>query len=127
IRAEQGRIAEARAAYGRALALRPDPLLALQRELLCSPVLASAAALDAYRAHAEAAIDALAGQTFTIVPERVQASRAEPPYDWAYHGRSNLDLKRKYAALFAPGFAASRLARPLERRPSATGPWRIGF
>jgi protein O-GlcNAc transferase len=128
IRADQGRIPEAQAAYGRALALRPDSVLALHSALLCPPVFTSAAALDAYRAHAEAVIDGLTGQALTIAPEQVQSSRAEPPYDWAYHGRDNLALKRKYAALFAPGFAASDLAGPPRpRRRPADGRWRIGF
>ncbi len=123
IREDQGRIPEAKAAYSRALALRHDRALALHRDLLCPPIFASTAALDTYRAHAEAVIDGLAGETIALAPERLQSSHAEPPYDWAYHGRDNLVLKRKYAALFAPSFATP----PLERRPSPSGPWRVGF
>jgi uncharacterized protein (TIGR03032 family) len=120
---DRGRIAEARTAYGRALALRHDPVLELHRELLCPPVFASLEALDRYRAHAEAVVDGLAGREIVMAREKVQSSRAEPPFDWAYHGRDNLALKRRYAALFAPGFSSP----PLARRPSASGPWRIGF
>jgi uncharacterized protein (TIGR03032 family) len=123
IHEDQCRIPEAKVVYGRALALRRDPALALHQELLCPPVFASGDALDRYRAHAEAVIDGLAGQEIVLATEKVQSSRSEPPYDWAYHGRDNLALKRKYAALFAPGFASS----PLERAPSPNGPWRIGF
>jgi uncharacterized protein (TIGR03032 family) len=116
-------VPEAREAYRRALALRRDPVLALHRELLCPPVFASAAALAAYRAHAEAAIDDCAGRDLRLAPERVQSSRAEPPVEWTYHGEDNLALKRKHAALFD----AYLPSRALEHAPAAAGPWRIGF
>ena len=120
---DRGRTDEARAAYACALAGRRDPALELHAALLCPPVFPSTEALDAYRARAEEAIDAAAGRAIPLAPERVQSSRCEPPFEWAYHGRDNARLKRKYAALFRPSFPAE----PLERRPSADGPWRVGF
>jgi len=120
---EESRIAEAKAAYQRALAIRDDPVLALHSELLCPPVFASTAALDAYRQHAGAVIDAWHGRAVPLGLDRVQSSRAEPPYDWAYQGRDNLALRQKYAALFAGVFPRDGC----DRTPSADGPWRIGF
>jgi protein O-GlcNAc transferase len=120
---EESRVAEAKAAYQRALAIRDDAALALHSELLCPPVLADVAALDAYRRHVEAVVDAWRGRTVRIDLDRVQSSRAEPPYDWTYHGRDDLALKRKYAALFADGFPQQTPTR----MPSADGPWHIGF
>jgi protein O-GlcNAc transferase len=113
----------AREAYGRALALRRDPVLALHRELLCPPVFASVEALARYRAHAEAVVDACAGRELRLAPERVQSSRAEPPIEWTYHGIDNRALKQKHAALFD----AYLPSRPLAHVPSQDGPWRVGF
>ena len=84
---------------------------------------ASAAALAAYRAHADAAIDACAGRDLRLALERVQSSRAEPPIEWTYHGDDNLVLKQKHAALFD----AYLPSRALEHAPSPEGPWRVGF
>jgi uncharacterized protein (TIGR03032 family) len=120
---EESRIAEAKAAYQRALAIRDDAVLALHTELLCPPVFASGTALDAYRARAQAVVDTFRGRALQIGLERVQSSRAEPPYDWAYQGRGNLALKRAYAALFADGFPHQD---PLPA-PSPDPPWRVGF
>lgn len=92
--------AEARTAYRRALRAKADPLLELHAELLCPPVFPDAAALDDYRARAEAALDARMGQIIAVAPERAQSSRGEPPFDWAYHGRNNRALKKKYARMF---------------------------
>jgi uncharacterized protein (TIGR03032 family) len=118
-----GRIEEAKRAYARAGAIRENRVLALHAELLCPPIFASTEEIDAYRAHAEAAIDAHAGQELAIPAASVQSSRAEPPFDWGYHGRDDLTLKRKYAALFAAGFRSPSLGR----MPAAEGPWRVGF
>ncbi|MEA2626543.1 MAG: protein O-GlcNAc transferase, partial [Candidatus Binatota bacterium] len=123
IHEKASRLEEAKAVYGRASAIRKDPVLSLHAELLCPPVFPSSEALDAYRAHATAVIDELAGRELAIPAASVQSSSAEPPFDWAYHGRDNLDLKRKYAALFESSFPNV----PLERVPSPEGPWRIGF
>lgn len=123
IHEDRCRIPEAKAAYGKVLAVRPDPALALHRELLCPPVFGSLDALDRYRAHAEAAIDEHAGREIALALEKVQSSRCEPPFDWAYQGRDNLALKRKYAALFAPAFASP----PPDFAPTRNGPLRVGF
>ncbi len=116
-------VPEAREAYRRALLLRRDPVLELHQELLCAPVFESARALAAYRAHAEAVIDAFAGRDLRLAQERMQSSRAEPPVEWTYHGNDNLALKRKHAALFD----AYLPSRALERSPAPHGPWRVGF
>ncbi len=120
---DQGRTEEARAAYRASLTGRSDPALELHAELLCPAVMESAAAIDAYREHAAEAIRAAADRGLSLPPERVAASRAEPPVEWAYHGRDNLALKRAYAALFEPSLAAE----PLGRRPAREGPWRVCF
>ncbi len=121
---DQCRTAEAKLAYARAGAGRPDPVLELHAELLCPPTFNSAAEIDTYRAHAEEVIDAAAARgEIAIAHDRVQSSRCEPPFEWAYHGRDNLVLKRKYATLFRPSFASE----PLARVPLADGPWRLGF
>jgi protein O-GlcNAc transferase len=119
---EEQRTDEAKAAYQRALGMRDDPVLALHAQLLCPPVFASTAALDLYRQRAAAVIEAFRGRQLSMPFERVQSSRAEPPYDWAYQGRDNAPLKRAYAALFADGLARP----PLTRAPSRAGPWHLG-
>ena len=113
----------ARAAYSRALAARPSPVLELHRELLCPPVFASHEAIAEYRARAEAALDARAGSDLRIELERLQSSRAEPPIEWAYQGPPSRALKEKHAALFD----AYLPSRALEHRPSPDGPWKVGF
>lgn len=120
---EQQMIDAARQAYKKALAIRDDPVLLLHTELLCPPVFACNEALDAYRARAERIIDLFAGRRLEIPLGRVQSSRAEPPYDWAYHGRDNRVLREKYAALFRDAFPQPA---ELARGPSA-GRRRIGF
>lgn len=120
---EESRVEESNAAYARALAIRDGPALALHSQLLCPPVLASCAGLDAYRRHAEAVVAAWADRSVRLELSRVQSSRAEPPYDWTYHGRDNLALKRTYADIFAASFPRD----PLDRTPSADGPWHVGF
>ena len=113
----------ARAAYSRALAVRPGAVLELHRELLCPPVFASREAIAEYRARAEAALDARAGSDLRIDLERLQSSRAEPPIEWAYQGPPSRALKEKHAALFD----AYLPSRALEQRPSPDGPWKVGF
>lgn len=119
---EESRIAEAKAAYRCALVVRDDPVLALHTELLCPPVFASSAALDAYRRHVEAVLDAWQGRALRIELGRVQSSRAEPPYDWTYQGRNDLALKCTYAALFTGGFPDTT-----DCKPRANGPRHIAF
>ena len=119
---EEQRVDEAKAAYQRALGLRDDAVLALHAQLLCPGQFASRAALDAYRQRAAAVIEAFRGRPLTIPIERIQSSRAEPPYDWTYHGCDNLPLKRAYAALFADGFAAA----PPVARGARVGPIHLG-
>ncbi len=119
---DQGRTTEAKQAYSHAREGRPDAVLELHAELLCPPIFAGVAEIDAYRTHAEEVIDAAQGRVM-MAHERVQSSRCEPPFEWAYHGRDNLVLKQKYAALFRPSFRVE----PLARRPSADGPWCLGF
>lgn len=118
---EEGRIADARTAYERALALRSEPLLALHASLLCPPVFEDGAALERYRRHAAAVLDAWSERPLAVDLQRLQSSRAEPPFDWAYHGDDNLALKRRYAALFADAF-------PHQPARGSAGPrLRVGF
>ncbi|MEO8606099.1 MAG: TIGR03032 family protein, partial [bacterium] len=119
---EESRVDEAKQAYQRALAIRDEPVLSLHSQLVCPPVFASNAALADYRRHAEAVIDVWSGRSLTLDLARVQSSRAEPPYDWAYQGGDDRALRQKYAALFADAFPRQALPRP-----SADGPWHIGF
>jgi predicted O-linked N-acetylglucosamine transferase (SPINDLY family) len=119
----RGDVAAAREAFGRALAIRDNPTLTLHRELLCPPVWASAEELDAYRARAESVIEAFAARPLRLAMREVQASRAEAPFLWAYHGRDNLPLKRRYARLFEGSFPIE----PLERGRTSTGVRHVGF
>ena len=50
-----------------------------------------------------------------LTMREVQTSRAEAPFLWAYQGRDNLPLKRRYAEIFAGSFPLAPLA---PRRPS---------
>lgn len=103
--------------------LGDDPIRALRRELIAPPVWRNADELDAYRLHAAAVLDAFAGRDLRLSLAEIQASGAEAPLEWTYHGRDNASLKRKYAATFAPLFAG--LPRAVEN-PGAP-PWRVGF
>jgi uncharacterized protein (TIGR03032 family) len=123
IREHRGDVAAAREAFGRALAIRDNPTLTLHRELLCPPVWASAADLDAYRARAESVIEMFAARPLRLAMREVQASRAEAPFLWSYHGRDNLPLKRRYARLFEGSFPIE----PLERGRTSTGVRHVGF
>ena len=98
-------------------------MLELHTELLCPPIFGSGEALEAYGDHAWSVLDGFEGRELRIEHDRVQSSKAEPPFDWAYHGRDNLDLKVRHARLFAANFPSE----PLDRVPSREGPWRIGF
>jgi protein O-GlcNAc transferase len=118
-----GEVTKARDTYQRALSVRDAPVLALHRELLCPPVFGSVEELDSYRARAESVIDSFTGRDLSLVPSQVQSSRAEAPFDWAYHGRDNRSLKRRYAALFEGAFHFE----PLGHRPQSGGPWHVGF
>ena len=119
---EEQRVDEAQVAYRRAIELRNDTVLELHTQLLCPPAFGSTAALDAYRQHAAAVLESFRGRALSIPFDRVQSSRAEPPYDWTYQGRDNLAFKRAYADLFADGFARPPLARP----PARDGPCHLG-
>jgi predicted O-linked N-acetylglucosamine transferase (SPINDLY family) len=119
----RGDVAAARDAFGHALAIRDNPALALHRELLCPPVWAGAEELDAYRTHAESVIEMFAARPLRLTMRDVQASRAEAPFLWSYHGRDNLPLKRRYARLVEGSFPIE----PLERRRSSNGVRHIGF
>jgi tetratricopeptide (TPR) repeat protein len=118
-----GEVAKARAAYARALSIRDNPLLTLRRELICPPVLGGVEELDQYRKRAESVIDMFAGRDLGVTLSELQSTRAEAPFEWAYHGRHNLPLKRKYAGLFEGCFDPG----PPRRRPQAEGPWHVGF
>lgn len=119
---EAGRTGDAIAAYRRALAVRQDPHLALHASLLCPPIFDSADALAAYRQHAEAVLDTWEGHDVVLPLERAHTSRAEPPYDWTYHGYDTLPLKRRYAALFTRG-----LAHPVRWRRGDDARLHVGF
>ena len=120
---DQGRTLEATEAYRNANVLRRDAVLELHAELLCPPIFASVEALDAYRDNVRSVIEGFAGQELRLDPDRVQSSKSEPPFDWAYHGRDNLDLKVRHAELFASNFKSE----PLDHTPSRDGPLHIGF
>jgi predicted O-linked N-acetylglucosamine transferase (SPINDLY family) len=98
----QGKTAEAAAWYRRELSRRPDDWLRrLRLETLCEPVLPDNAAIDAYRARLAETLERYHGQKLSLPAERLHASGAEPPMALAYHGRDDLPLKTRYAALFA--------------------------
>ena len=120
---QRGDILEAQTAYRRALEIEHDPVLALHTELVCPPVMRSNDDIDEYRKYALEVIESYNGEQLDLPFDRVQSSRAEPPFAWAYHGRDNLELKTKYAALFVSGFAG----RGVERVIAPSPPWRIGF
>ena len=119
----RGAIGEARQAFARALTIRDDPVLALHRELLCPPILDSVEQRDEYRQRAESVLDLFSGRDLRLALAEVPTSRAEVPFNWSYYGGDDLALRRKYAGLFEPSLPLE----PLGRRPSASGPWRVGF
>ncbi len=123
IREGLGDLEAARQAWHRALELCKAPFRALQAELAAPAIWTSADELDGYRAHVERTLDAFMGRDLQLPLPEIQASGAEAPFRWAYHGRNNAALKRKYAELFSGLFGdlprcTHRVGRP---------PWRIGF
>lgn len=113
----------ARQAWPRALELCKAPFRALRAALVAPVIWTSAEELDGYRAHVERTLDAFVGRDLQLPLSEIQASGAEAPFPWAYHGRDNAALKRKYAKVFSSLFA------DLPRHSHGVGrpPWRIGF
>jgi uncharacterized protein (TIGR03032 family) len=118
-----GDVPRARDAFARALAIRDIPTRALRRELIAPPVWSGAEELDAYRARVPNVLAAFAGRDVQLPFAEIQASGAEAPVNWSYHGRDNVALKRQYAAVFQDRFAPLRSAAP----PAGDPPWRVGF
>jgi predicted O-linked N-acetylglucosamine transferase (SPINDLY family) len=100
---EQDKIEEALPAYQTAAALRPDyPLWRLEGETIFPAIMPGAAAIDAWRerlaqnlaAYPPGSLD-LAGQV-----DRIADGNGLSVFNLHYHGRDNLDLLTRYAALF---------------------------
>lgn len=118
-----GEVQRARDAFARALAIRDIPIRALRRELIAPPVWDGADELDAYRARAANVLSVFAGRDLQLPLSEIQASGAEAPFNWSYHGRDNAALKRKYAETFAGLFAGL----PSSTRKPGSPPWRVAL
>lgn len=114
---QQSRHEQAQRAYRRALTLEPDPLLELHLEMLCPPIMKSNAAIDEYRTRMFQLFEDWETRSINLDFAHLHTSRAEPPIEWAYHGRDNLALKQKYAALFANKFASSLFTHRTPKLP----------
>ncbi len=99
----QGEVEEARECYQRVLAGGEDhALLRLRVASLCPVAPASNAAIDAYRAMAQAQLEeahaTVAGLQLNL--QTLHTSGFEPPMLLAYQGRDDRPLKESWAALF---------------------------
>lgn len=95
---KQGRDEEAAPLYRRLLELKPDDsLLRLHVEAHCPIIAVSNAQIDAHRDGMERLIERYSAQGLRLPLDKPSG---EPPFQIAYHGRDDLALKRRHAALF---------------------------
>lgn len=120
----QGDAAEARRCFERAAALQPDrPLWKLRAAAACPGVFGSREELSQWR---ERLAEALAACDSHGDPEELLRAGFAPPFELAYHGRNNRDLKQQFAAVVErhlDGFRPVRTLRPAPRSERT----RVGF
>lgn len=110
---KQGKSDEAKVAYRRLLDLEPDNVaLRLHLDTLAPLIPESNEQIDRYRADLLAALDRH-GPTLPLDLADLNQADAEPPSIITYHGRDDLEIKRKWAALVAGNFTP--------REPVASG------
>lgn len=109
----QGRVAEAVELYRKGMSRRSDGWLGrLRVAALCEVIAPNREYLDEYRARLIETLDQLhAEERAPLDPARLHTSGAEPPMALVYHGRDDLALRGRYAALFADAIT------PVEPRP----------
>ncbi len=119
--AQQEKIPEARQAFEKAFQLRPHkPIWRLQRLGLCPTVFQSVEELDEYRAVLERDLDEALQTPLHVDIDELAWDGFVPSFNLAHHGRSNLQLLEKFAALFAPHIP--------KRTPAVgKGKTRVGF
>jgi protein O-GlcNAc transferase len=126
--ADQGHYESARAELGRARALAPDNSGLKIREALLLPVIpASVAAIDSRRRCLEADVDRLLGEELAI-RDPVTETPGQAFY-LTYHGRNDVALLRKVAALYHRAVPSLDFTAPhcRARRSLASAPLRVGM
>jgi len=120
---QQGLIDDARSCCQRVFAGgAEDTLFQLRADSLCSPVLASSAAIEAYRIALLARLkEWRQPPDLTLDLQSLHTSRFEPPVQLAYQGRDDRPLKEAWAALF------QKLLPEFETPPPVGGRTHIGF
>ena len=116
----QARTDEAVSSYDRAIDSLPDnPLLKLIKSTICPPIMMDVQEIDRCRSQLEKTINELSLQTNQLELRDIQQWAKEPPFFFAYHGRNDLEIRSKYADLFANSF-------PCHQPPASSGTPRIG-
>lgn len=123
-----GDTAGADAAYGRALALNPDPGIRTKRALLLPVIFASVNAMEAARRDFEQRVDALTKEPPLFVDPFGEVG--VPTFNLSYQDHNNRDLMEKLADMYLAacpglGYVASHCANPSPL--DASTPVRIGF
>ena len=116
---KKGRDEEAAPLYRRLLDMRPDDdLLRLHVEAHCPIIAQSNEQIDQHRAGMERLIQRFSGSGLRVPLDKPSG---EPPFQIAYHGRDDLAMKRRYAALFE-----GRLPQ-LQPKPRGQGKPHVGM
>ncbi len=136
----EGRIAEARAALRQTAQWEAnDPFYELRRANLCPLVCADNAAIDAWRARLEKALDRLAADLASAAvagaaalnPAALAGAELQPPAGLIYQGRDDRTLKEQFAGIFDRLLARLRPDPAMEKRTGIGAkqgrPPRIGF
>ena len=123
---KQGRLEAARACYRQAMAIEPDDeLFALYVETLCPIIPESAAAVEAYWRHLGATLTRYLERDELPALDRLHRLDGAPPSTTVYHGRDEVAVKRRWAALFDGRIPISTADR--RRRPGPGARPHIGF
>jgi predicted O-linked N-acetylglucosamine transferase (SPINDLY family) len=124
----QGRCEEAAMELRRAQALCPaDGALKIRSALLLPPVAESSAWIDARRARLSDDLDRLL-KTEMEIADPIDHT-VGPAFYLAYHGRNDVDLQRKIAAVYSRAIPSLAFTAPHCRRPARRrgGPIRVGL
>ncbi|HXC37343.1 MAG TPA: tetratricopeptide repeat protein [Burkholderiales bacterium] len=124
----EGKTADAREQMHHVLRTAPSPSARLKRALMLPLIYDSTADIDAARKDLSRELDDLLAEPRLEFrdPNRDIGMTAFP---LAYHGRSDLDLMRKFASVVRRGYtaAAASLDRGFPRRRTPGGRLRVGF
>lgn len=124
VRFEQGRSDDARGCFRQAARLRPEKWWwRLREELVWPPVFSSSQEIAEQRAGLEAALErfgeftASAEGVARVPVDELLGSGCFPPFVLSYQGCDNATLKRKFAEVLAPLFAADNARWQEQHRP----------